>query len=83
MSVSILSSPSSHHPKPWTTEEAAGFLRVHPRTLTRMAKRGEIPAFRIGAHWRFLQKDIDEWIKRRVTFQQSSILSAATRKGDI
>jgi len=25
------------------TEEAASYLRIHPRTLTRMAREGEIP----------------------------------------
>jgi len=36
--------------QPWTTEEAAGFLKIHPRTITRLASIGEIPAFRIGTH---------------------------------
>jgi excisionase family DNA binding protein len=55
--------------KPWTAQEAADFLKIHPRTLTRMAVAGEIPAFRIGKHWRFVPQDVDTWMKSRVTFQ--------------
>ncbi len=35
------------------TEEAAMLLRIHPKTLQRMARRGEIPAMHIGKLWRF------------------------------
>lgn len=68
------------HEQPWTTQEAAAFLRIHPRTLTRMAVDGLVPAFRIGSHWRFLPCDIDAWMKAQVSCQSSSTLSAATRK---
>ncbi|MCU1309807.1 MAG: helix-turn-helix protein [Candidatus Angelobacter sp.] len=53
--------------KPWTTEQAADFLSIHPRTVTRMAVMGEIPAFRIGTHWRFRPIDVDSWMKQRVS----------------
>jgi excisionase family DNA binding protein len=56
--------------KPWTTEEAAKFLQVHPRTVTRMAVLGELPAFRIGSHWRFIPSDIESWMRRRVSSTQ-------------
>ena len=65
---------------PWTTDEAAKFLKIHPRTVTRMAFLGEIPAFRIGTHWRFRPSDVDSWMRQRVSSQSSSTLSAATRK---
>lgn len=52
---------------PWTTEETASFLQIHPRTLTRMAVLGEIPAFRIGKHWRFRPEDVDSWMRARVS----------------
>ena len=31
-----------------TTDEAAILLQIHPKTLQRMARRGVVPAFRIG-----------------------------------
>jgi excisionase family DNA binding protein len=30
------------------TEEAAMLLRIHPKTLQRMARKGEIPAMQVG-----------------------------------
>ena len=31
-----------------TTEEGASYLRIHPRTLARMARHAEIPGLQIG-----------------------------------
>ena len=51
----------------WDSTEAARYLRIHPRTLTRMARRGEIPAIAIGRLWRFRRVDLDAWLKNRVS----------------
>jgi len=32
---------------------AAELLKIHPKSLQRMARRGEVPAVRIGRYWRF------------------------------
>ena len=50
----------------WTSDEAANYLRINPRTITRMAKRGEIPSIQIGRLWRFRRCDLDEWLTRKV-----------------
>ena len=39
-------------------EQAAKFLHLHPVTLQRMAKRGEIPAAKFGRRWVFLEIDL-------------------------
>ena len=52
---------------PWTAAQAAQFLKIHPRTITRMAQLGEIPAFRIGTHWRFLPSSLDSWMRSKVS----------------
>jgi excisionase family DNA binding protein len=44
-------------------EEAAAYLRVHPKTLMRMARNGEVPAIRIGKYWRFRASALDAWIR--------------------
>ena len=62
--------PQSCIDQPWTTEEAASFLKIHPRTLTRLAQLGEIPAFRIGVHWRFRPLDVDTWMQSKVSSRQ-------------
>ena len=45
-----------------TAEEVGQFLRLKTRTVTEMAKRGEIPAIKIGGYWRFQRSDIERLI---------------------
>jgi nitrogen PTS system EIIA component len=46
-----------------TIKEAAAFLRCHPRTLQKMAIRGEIPARKVGSLWRFSLQRLQEWMQ--------------------
>jgi len=46
-------------------KEAAVFLKAHVETLRRMARRGEIPAFKVGKDWRFLKKALWLWMQGR------------------
>jgi excisionase family DNA binding protein len=48
-----------------TLEEVAEVLKVHPSTIYRLLKKHSIPAFKIGADWRFNQDSIETWIKDR------------------
>ncbi len=48
-----------------TLEEVAELLRLGKRTTYRMAKEGELPAFKIGGAWRFDRADIDRWIEEQ------------------
>jgi excisionase family DNA binding protein len=43
--------------------EAAKFLGgLHPKTVQRMARRGELPAYRIGRYWRFRVTELSQWL---------------------
>jgi excisionase family DNA binding protein len=43
--------------------EAARFLGgLHPKTVQRMARRGEIPHYRIGKYYRYKASELSEWI---------------------
>lgn len=53
-----------------TVQEAAELLRVHPRTVMNMAKRGELPGSKIGKQWRFDLEAVESWIGRH--FRNSS-----------
>ncbi len=44
-----------------TLTEVADYLRVHPSTIYRLLRSGQIPAFRMGSDWRFNQESIDRW----------------------
>lgn len=43
-----------------TTAEVAEVLRVHPKHVYRLLKRG-LPARRVGAEWRFSREDVLAW----------------------
>ena len=36
-----------------TSQEASQILKIHPKVLERMAKRGEVPALKVGKFWRY------------------------------
>ena len=44
------------------SDEAAELLRIHPKTLQRMARQGEIAAIHIGKLWRFRASALNEWL---------------------
>jgi putative molybdopterin biosynthesis protein len=48
-----------------TLEEVAQFLRVHPSTVYRLLRKRSIPAFKVGADWRFNQDSVERWVKER------------------
>jgi len=45
------------------SDQAASILKIHPKTLQRMARRGDIRALQIGKVWRFRASVLDEWIQ--------------------
>ena len=49
-----------------TMQEVAEYLRVTRSTIHRLLKRNQIPAFRIGRHWRFNVEEINNWCASRV-----------------
>jgi excisionase family DNA binding protein len=48
------------------SQEAAKLLNIHPKTIVQMARRGEIPAMRIGKFWRFRASALDKWVRSAV-----------------
>jgi excisionase family DNA binding protein len=42
--------------------EAAALLRMHPKSLTKKARSGEIKAIRWGKCWHFRVSDLNEWV---------------------
>ena len=43
-------------------DEVARYLRVVPDTIYRRARRGEIPAVKVGKVWRFPKDTLDKWL---------------------
>jgi len=48
-----------------TVLEVARFLRVPKSTVYKLARLGELPASKVGKHWRFLRRDIQSWMHHR------------------
>lgn len=42
-------------------QEAADFLSAHVETIRRLARKGEIPAYKIGKDWRFRREMLISW----------------------
>ena len=42
--------------------EAAALLRIHPKTLQKLARRGDIVARHVGKVWRFRVSDLNDWL---------------------
>ena len=47
-----------------TLIEVSKYLRASRDTIYRMARRGDIPCFRVGSNWRFKRSVIDAWAEK-------------------
>jgi excisionase family DNA binding protein len=48
-----------------TLDEAAALLHVSKRTLQRMIKINELPAFKVGGQWRLRETQLRQWVEHR------------------
>jgi excisionase family DNA binding protein len=49
-----------------TSVEAAEYLKMHVKTVCRLAKEKKIPAKKVGSEWRFLKSVLDRWLAQEV-----------------
>lgn len=61
-----------------TVREVASYLNVDEKTIYRLAKRGDLPGFKVAGTWRFKKGDINEWIER-----QKSVATSPQKQRDI
>jgi excisionase family DNA binding protein len=54
-----------------TIRDVAGYLNVDEKTVYRLAKRGELPGFKVAGAWRFKRLDLDIWIDQQKQAAQS------------
>lgn len=43
-------------------QQAAEFLLMHPETLRKQAKNGQVPARKVGKHWVFIEEHLADWV---------------------
>lgn len=48
-----------------TVRDVASYLNVDEKTVYRLAKRGELPGFKVAGAWRFKLSDLDSWIDQQ------------------
>lgn len=48
-----------------TVDEVAQYLRVHPMTVQRWCRTGELPAAKIGRAYRIKRVELDLWWSKR------------------
>ncbi len=53
-----------------TVDEVADYLQLHPLTVRRLARTGELPMFKVGRQWRAKRTLLDKWIDEQ-THQDS------------
>jgi excisionase family DNA binding protein len=46
-----------------TIRDVADYLDVHPMTIYKHVREGNIPAFKIGTSWRIRKDSIKKWIE--------------------
>lgn len=58
--------PHILHTSPWiSTEEAADYIHMHPKSLMLLARQKRITAGFDGRHWRFRKEDLDSYLLTR------------------
>ena len=57
-------------------ERAAQFLGgIHHKTLQRMARNGEVPAYRVGRFWRYRASELNDWLRLKSTGRIARVVS--------
>ena len=48
-----------------TPSDISKILKLHPFTVTRLAREGKIPAFKVGGVWRIERATFERWIAKQ------------------
>lgn len=47
-------------------KEVSDYLKIPVSTLYKLIQDGKIPATKLGKHWRFMKKDLDNLFEQRL-----------------
>ena len=48
-----------------SAEEVYKYLKIPRSTLYKLARDKEIPAFKVGRHWRFKKEKLETWLEKQ------------------
>ena len=57
----------------FTPNELSRILKLHPFTVTRLAREGKLPGFKVGGIWRFRKDEFERWIEDRTNGKAKQI----------
>jgi excisionase family DNA binding protein len=63
-----------------TVRDLARLLNVDEKTIYRLAKRGDLPGFKVSGAWRFQRSIIDAWISARTVHPNMKAISGVEFK---
>jgi len=58
--------PATYEPLLNDSQAAAFLGGLHPKTVQRMARRGELPSYRVGKYYRYRASELDGWLREQV-----------------
>jgi excisionase family DNA binding protein len=64
----------TREPEVLDAHEAAALLRAHVETVRRLARRGDIPSFKVGKDWRFNREALVRWSEKKPVGNQPTAL---------
>ncbi len=62
------------HKNPLSLKELSAYLNIHPLTLQRYARAGQVPGFKVKGAWKFDQAQIKRWVKGKKRLECPLIL---------
>jgi hypothetical protein len=63
-----------------TVDEVAQYLRLNREVVLRKARKGELPAVKLGTRtYRFYREQLDEWLKSRATTEAEKLKGTLTK----
>ena len=48
------------------SDEAASIMKIHPKTLQKLARKGIVRGVHVGKLWRFRASEIEHWITNQL-----------------
>lgn len=68
-------SKTGKHDEVLNADEASAWLKIPKTTLYKLCNDGELPAAKVGRHWRFHSETLEKWLLEKTHRSQ------ATEKG--
>ncbi len=55
-------------------DDAADFMRVSTRTVTRLIKSGDLTAHKVGRQWRIARTDLQDFLNRQARHHSGPVI---------